>query len=756
MRLIAPALFATNNAGTTHRALSVLSALSTLGSLTTRRARCATIALSAIVTLSACSSMPPAQISANAKATKPPVAASQPHVVKSPQGDRVDEYYWLRDDDPKAKRPEIMEYLRAENAYTDAVLAPTQALQDKLVREMRARIKEDDVSVPVYDNGYWYSRRFDAGAEYRVHLRQRGSVEGADAAAPLEVLLDEPALAKGKPFFSLGGWAVSPDNQWLAWTEDTVGRRINTLRIKNLVTDEVLPTAIRGVLEEVVWAADSQTVFYIRQDPQTLQSGPMYRHVRGTDPAKDVLVYDEPDKTLFTSVGRTASREFITIWLTGFTTTELRVVPAKAPDQAPRIALPRRENVRSYADHLAGRWIIRTNDGARNFRLMQASEIALADPAKWTELVPHREEATLEDFDLFNAAIVLQERVQANSQLRVLPWTGKGGFTVAADETAFVMNLGANFDPALPRARYSYDSMVTPHTEYDVDLATGARTVRKTQPVLGYDRSQYDSARLWAPARDGKRIPVSIIWRKDRFQRDGSAPLLLLGYGAYGYAYDPSLNSNALSLLDRGFAVAIAHVRGGSELGEGWYEDGKLEHKQNTFNDFVDATRYLKAERWAGKVFASGGSAGGLLMGAIANQAGMEYAGISSWVPFVDVVTTMLDETIPLTANEWTQWGDPREKAAYARMLAYSPYDNIERKPYPPLLVHSGLWDSQVQYFEPAKYVARLRARKTDANPLLMHMDLEAGHGGKSGRFERLREQAREFAFFLDLAGIKE
>lgn len=685
-----------------------------------------------------------------------PIAKTQQYIVKSPHGDRVDEYYWMRDDDPKAKRPEIMAYLQAENAYTDAMLAHTSGLQERLVKEMRARIKEDDASVPVYDNGYWYSSRFDAGAEYPIYLRQRGTVDGADAAAAPEVILDLPLLAKDKPFFSLGGYAVSPDNQWLAWTEDTTGRRINTLRIKNLATGEVLPTRIEGVLEQMVWAADSTTVFYIRQDPQTLQSGPVYRHLRGTDPARDVLVYDEPDKTLFTHVGRTASREFITIWLTGFTTTELRVVPAKAPETAPRVALPRRADVRSYADHLAGRWIIRTNDGAPNFRLMQASDATLAQPQQWTELVAHRDDATLEDFALFNSALVLQERVQANSQLRVLPWSGKGSFTVAADETAFVMNLGANRDPAVPRARYGYDSMITPHTTYDVDLATGARTVRKTQPVLGYDRSLYDSARLWAPSRDGKRIPVSIMWRKDKFKRDGGAPLYLLGYGAYGYAYDPYLDSNALSLLDRGFAFAIAHVRGGSELGEGWYEDGKLEHKQNTFNDFVDATRYLKTERWAGKVFASGGSAGGLLMGAIANQAGLEYAGISLWVPFVDVVTTMLDETIPLTTNEWTQWGDPREKAAHDRMLAYSPYDNIERKPYPPMLVHSGLWDSQVQYFEPAKYVARLRARKTDANVLLMHMDLEAGHGGKSGRFERLREKAREYAFFLDLAGIAE
>jgi oligopeptidase B len=704
-----------------------------------------------------------AMTTATKSAPQPPIARQVPYTVKGPHGDRVDEYYWLRDDDPETKRPEILDYLRAENAYTEAMLAPQAALHETLVREMRARIKEDDASVPVYDNGYWYWTRFDAGAEYPLHLRQRGSIDARDPQAREEIILDEPQMAKGKPFFDLGGWAVSPDNQWLAWTEDTQGRRINTLRIKNLATGEVLPDAIGGVLEEMVWAADSRTVFYIRQNPQTLQSGPVYRHVRSTDPKNDVLVFEEPDQTLFTSVGHTASRQFITIWVTGFTTTELRTVPMAAPTEAPTVSLPRRADVRSYADHLHGRWVIRTNDGARNFRLMQAREGDLADPGRWTELVPGREQATIEAFALFNTALAVEERVEANAQLRVLPWPEAGDrqpFTVPADEPAFAMAIGTNLDPALPRLRYRYDAMVTPTREYDVDLATGARTLLKERPVIGYDRSLYESARLWAPSRDyatsGKRIPVSIMWRKDRYRRDGSAPLYLQGYGAYGYSYDPQLPREALSLIDRGFAFAIAHVRGGAELGEGWYEDGKLAHKQNTFNDFVDVTDFLVREKYAGKVFASGGSAGGLLMGAIANQAGEKYAGISLWVPFVDVVTTMLDETIPLTANEWTQWGDPRVKADHDRMLAYSPYDNIERKAYPPMLVHAGLWDSQVQYFEPAKYVARLRARKTDSNPLLLHMDLEAGHGGKSGRFERLRDEAREFVFFLDLAGARQ
>lgn len=697
-------------------------------------------------------------MSTNVKDGPQPIARQVPHTVSGPHGERIDEYYWLRDDDPDSKRPEILDYLRAENAYTEAMLAHLAPLHETLVREMRARIKEDDASVPVYDNGYWYWRRYDTGAEYPRHLRRRGDVDGCDPAAAEEVILDEPAMARGLPFFELGGWAVSPDNQWLAWTEDTVGRRINTLRIKNLASGEVLPQAIGGVLEEMVWAADSETLFYIRQDPQTLQSGPVYRHLRGSDPQADALVYDEPDKTLFTSVGHTASRQFVTIWITGFTTTELRTVPMALPADAPAVAMPRRADVRSYADHLHGRWVIRTNDGARNFRLMQARDGELADAQCWTELVPGRDAATIEAFALFDTALVVEERVEANAQLRVLPWPEAGGrapFAVPADEPAFAMAIGINLDPALPRLRYRYDSMVSPTREYDVDLATGARTLLKERPVIGYDRTLYETARLWAPSRDGQRIPVSIMWRTDRYRRDGSAPLVLHGYGAYGYSYDPHLPREALSLIDRGFAFAIAHVRGGAELGEGWYEDGKLANKQNSFNDFVDVTDFLLSERYAGKAFASGGSAGGLLMGAIANQAGMRYAGISLWVPFVDVVTTMLDETIPLTANEWTQWGDPRDKSAHDRMLAYSPYDNLERKPYPPMIVHAGLWDAQVQYFEPAKYVARLRARKTDTNPLLLHMDLEAGHGGKSGRFERLRDVAREFVFFLDLAGVR-
>lgn len=696
---------------------------------------------------------------------RPPQAARIPHGVRGPQGhgSRNDDYYWLRDDHPRRKRREVMDYLLAENAYCDALLAPTAALQKKLLREMRARIREEDDSVPVHDRGYWYWHRYARGAEYPQHLRRRGGPDGPDADALEELLLDEDALAADRPYFDIGDWDVSPDNQWLAWTEDTVGRRIHRLRIKHIASGEVLDETIDGVLEDVIWAGDSRTLLYIRQDPQTLQSGPVYRHRRGDDPAADALVHDEPDRTLFVALGATASLRYLTITLSGFDTTELLTLPMDDPASAPAVALARRAGRRFDADHLHGRWVICSNEGAPNFRLLLAADDALGDPARWTELVAGRSDATIEDFELFDSAIVVQERVEANVQLRVLRWPGAAGgadapppFTVAADEPAFTMSLGANADPALPVLRYVYASLVTPLAEYEVDLAGGARRLLKQRAVPGYDPAQYESARLWAPARDGRRIPVSILWRRDRWRRDGTAPLYLTAYGAYGDPFDPVLPRDALSLVDRGFGYAIAHVRGGADLGEGWYEDGRLAHKQNSFDDFVAVTDFLVAERWAGPVFASGGSAGGLLIAAVANQAGDRYAGLSLWVPFVDVVTTMLDESIPLTANEWSQWGDPRRADDYARMLAWSPYDNIRAQPYPPMLVHAGLWDSQVQYFEPAKYVARLRATKTDANPLLLHTDLAAGHGGRSGRYAQLRDQAREFAFFLDLAGIRE
>ena len=718
--------------------------------------RCAALAALAAIALPALQAQPRSPADA-----RPPVAAQIPHEIRSPQGSRSDEYYWLRDDDPRVKRAEILEYLQAEKAYADAWMAPLQPLRDRLLAEMRARIKADDSTAPHYDNRYWYWRRFDPGAEYPVFLRRRGSPAGMAGDAADEVLLDVPALAHGKAYYRVGAVAVSPDNRWLAFVEDTQGRRINTLRVRDLSSGEFLPDAIPGVLEALVWASDNRTLFYIRQDPQTLQSGPVYRHVVGTAPAQDVLVYEEPDKTLFTSVARSASREFVLILVGGYETTETLVVPGRDPTASPRVVLPRREGIRSYADHLHGRWVIRTNDAARNFRLVEAGEDP-ADRSQWRDLVPHRPAASVDDFALFNGAIALQERSDANLRLRVLPWgpapARAEALVVPADAPVFAMELANNVDPAAAFVRYSYSSLVTPTTVYDVDPATGARHARKIDEVPTYDPAKYRSERLWAPARDGKRIPVSIVYRADRYRRDATAPLLLTGYGAYGISYDVFLHRNVVSLLDRGFAFAIAHVRGGAELGQDWYEAGRLLLKKNTFTDFVDVTDFLVRSRYAArdKVFAEGGSAGGLLMGVIANVAGERYRAIALDVPFVDVVTTMLDESIPLTANEWSQWGDPRLPGFYEYMLSYSPYDNIARKSYPALFVSTGLWDAQVQYFEPAKYVARLRARKTNGAPLLFNVNLEAGHAGRSGRYAALEDAALQYAFFLALLGVKQ
>ncbi|MCW5612150.1 MAG: S9 family peptidase [Rubrivivax sp.] len=681
----------------------------------------------------------------------PPVAARHPHVVKSPHGERVDDYHWLRDDDPKAKRPEILAHLRAENDYTAKMLAPLAPLQAELVAEMRSRIKEDDDSLPVYDQGWWVWREYAAGAEYPVHKRRRGSPERPDPKARVELLLDEPARAAGHAYWNVGSMAVSPDGRYLAWTEDTAGRRMHTLRIRDLQRGEDLPDAIPGVLESLAWAADGRTLFYIRQDPVTLQSGPVWRHRVGTPAGDDVLVYDEPDQTLFTDVHLSASRRYVVIAVSGFDTAETLAVPAARPTEPPRVVLARREKVRHSADHLRGRWILRTNEGAPNFRLVQAPESAPDDRRRWKTLVPGREQATLEGFALFERGIAIEERVEADRRVRLF---SGGRWQTVAGAPASTASLGEHRDPRAAHLRFTVTSLVQPTETWDHHLASGTRTLRKRQPVPNYDAALYRSERFWAPARDGARVPVTLAWRPDRARLDGTAPLLLIGYGAYGSSYDPTFSSNRPSLMDRGFVVAIAHVRGGAELGEGWYEAGRLMHKWNTFNDFVDVAEALVRQQRAApdKVFASGGSAGGLLMGVVANVAPQRFAGIAADVPFVDALTTMLDETIPLTVNEWTQWGDPREKAAHDYILSYSPYDNIRAQDYPPMLVTTGLWDSQVQYFEPVKYVAKLRATKTDRHPLLLHVNMDAGHGGASGRFEVLAEIAREYAFFIDLA----
>ena len=682
---------------------------------------------------------------------QPPAAAMKPFEVKSPNGTRVDEYYWLRDD--TRKNPEMLAYLTAENAYKDAMLAPVRPLEEKLYGEIIARLKQDDASVPYLDRGYWYYWRYETGKEYPVHARKAGSLD-----APEQVLVDENELAKGHDFYDIGELEVSPDNRILAYAEDTVGRRQFTLRFKDLATGKLLPDVITNVEANVAWAADSRTVLYVEKDPQTLLGNKVRKHVLGTDPKDDPVVYEEHDESFYMGVDASKDGRYVFIGLQSTVSTEQHYARADDPKLEFSLILPRERDHEYQADHFDGRWIIRTNWQAPNFRLMEAKVGDSLDRAKWRELVGHRTDAFVDDFSVFRGFLAIEERSGGLRKVRIRPWDGGKDFYIASDEPAYVTGLGDNEEVDSDKVRYVYTSLTTPATTYDYDVKTGERVMLKQQPVLGgFDAKNYATEYVWAPARDGEKVPVALVYRKG-FRMDGSSPLLQYAYGSYGSSTDPAFSLPVISLLDRGFVYAIAQIRGGQELGRRWYDAGRLLNKKNTFNDFVDVTRFLVKEGYADpkRVFARGGSAGGLLMGAVVNQAPQDYKAIVAHVPFVDVVTTMLDESIPLTTNEYDEWGNPAERKYYDYMLSYSPYDNVTKQAYPAMLVTTGLWDSQVQYFEPAKWVAKLRRLKTDDNVLLFRVNVEAGHGGKSGRFQAYRERAEEYAFVLDQAGIKE
>jgi oligopeptidase B len=682
---------------------------------------------------------------------KPPAAAMKPFEVKSPNGTRIDEYYWLRDD--TRKDPEMLAYLTAENAYKDAMLAPVRPLEEKVYGEIIARLKQDDASVPYRDRGHWYYWRYETGKEYPVHARKAGSLD-----APEQVLVDENELAKGHDFFDLGELEVSPDNRILAYAEDTVGRRQFTLRFKDLATGKLLADVITNAEGNVVWTADSRSVLYVEKDPQTLLGRKVRRHVLGTDPKEDPVVYEEHDESFYLGVDKSKDGRYLYIGLQSTVSTEQHYARADDPKLEFSVILPRERDHEYQADHFDGRWIIRTNWQAPNFRLMEATVGESLDRARWRELVAHRTDAFVDDFSVFRGFLAIEERLGGLRKVRIRPWEGGKDFYIASDEPAYVTGLGDNEEVDSDKVRYVYTSLTTPATTYDFDVKTGERVLLKQQPVLGgFDAKNYATEYVWAPARDGEKVPVALVYRKG-FRKDGSSPLLQYAYGSYGSSTDPAFSLPVISLLDRGFVYAIAQIRGGQELGRRWYDAGRLLHKKNTFNDFVDVTRFLVKEGYADpkRVFARGGSAGGLLMGAVVNQAPQDYKAIVAHVPFVDVVTTMLDESIPLTTNEYDEWGNPAEKKYYDYMLSYSPYDNVSEQAYPAMLVTTGLWDSQVQYFEPAKWVAKLRRLKTDDNVLLFRVNMEAGHGGKSGRFQAYRERAEEYAFVLDQAGIKE
>jgi oligopeptidase B len=682
-------------------------------------------------------------------APTPPVAAQKPHTVKGPV-DRNDPYYWLRDD--TRKNQEMLAYLNAENAYADAVLAPTKPLQDKLYSEFIGRIKQDDSSVPWRERGYYYYSRFDKGADYPIIARKLGSLKAKE-----QIMLNEPAMAKGHGFFAINVYGVSQSNRRLAYAVDTVGRRQYTLKVKDLTTGKTFADAVANVEPDLAWADDNKTIYYIEKDPVTLLSKRVKAHVLGTPAAADKLVYEEKDDSFYLGVGRTSDDKYVCIYLQSTVSNEQRCTSAAKPGEFMVLA-PREREFRYGADHVGNRWIIRTNaGGAKNYKLMTVNDAdAARGRAGWSDLVPHDAAVFIEDFQPFDSFIAIEERSGGNKRLRLLTNGGKSSF-VQSDEPAYTMGLQDNHEVGTTRLRYTYDSLTTPEITYELDTATGKRTVLKRQPSPNYDPSKYATERVWAAARDGTKIPVSLVYRKD-FKRDGTAALLQYGYGSYGASMDPAYSSIVPSLLDRGMVYAIAHIRGGQEMGRAWYDAGHLLNKKNSFTDFIDVTRYLVANGYAARdrVAASGGSAGGLLMGAVANMAPRDYRVIISQVPFVDVVTTMLDASIPLTTNEYDEWGNPATREYYDYMLSYSPYDQISRQAYPAMFVGTGLWDSQVQYYEPAKYVAKLRAMKTDTNPLVFRVNMEAGHGGKSGRFQQYRSRAEYYAFMMQQLGVAE
>ncbi len=686
----------------------------------------------------------------------PPVALRVPFAVKSPNGTRIDDYYWLRDDSRES--PAVLDYLRAENAWRDAAMAHTAALQETLYQELISRIDPGDSSVPVLDNGYWYYTRYQGGQEYPVYARRKGTL-----AAPEQVLLDGNEQARGHDYYRIGGTAVSPDGRMLAWTEDTVGRRQYTLKIRDLETGVTLADTVGNIEEEMIWAGDSRTVLYVAKDPVTLLSKEVYSHKvgenSGANAAPDRLLYAEPDDSYYISLRRSRSGRYLYIDLGSTDQTETRYAAADDPQLHFQPVAPREANHEYSVDQLGDDFVIRTNWQAPNFRIVRAPIALSADKRTWRDVVPHRTAAYVEDFEVATTHLAVNERIGGLLRIRILPWPSASsastqeaaGELIEAGEPAFAMTLIPTPGIDSPVIRYSYSSLITPRTIYDRDLRSGHSERKKIDRIPGFNPADYATAFVRAPARDGQQIPVSLAWRKGT-PRNGTAPLYQYGYGSYGLSTDPEFSRNWVSLMDRGFVVAIAHVRGGQELGRQWYEDGRLLHKMNTFTDFIDVTRFLVHQKYAApnKVFAHGGSAGGLLMGAIANMAPDEYRGIIANVPFVDVVTTMLDETIPLTTNEFDQWGNPQQKIYYDYMLAYSPYDNVQARNYPAMLVQTGLWDSQVQYFEPAKWVAKLRAMKTDRHPLIFSIDMRAGHGGQAGRYQRDRETALQYAFMLD------
>ncbi|MHA6957885.1 S9 family peptidase [Proteus mirabilis] len=671
----------------------------------------------------------------------PPKANKIPHVMTEHGDTRTDNYYWLRDDARKDKQ--VIDYLNAENAYTESVMAAGKTLENTLYNEMVERMAQNDASVPYDYNGYTYQTIYQEGKDFPIYQRKPIGSDGE-----WEILVDGNERAKGHEFYQLGDLAISPDNKRIAIAEDKEGRRNYTVAYKDLTDKTWQENVLTNISANLVWANDSQTLFYVDKDPQTLLPYQIYRHQYGSDRKQDVKIFEENDDRFYTWMEKSKSEDYILVTIASSTTSEYRLIDANAPEKPMVVFSPRQEGREYYIDHFKGEFYIRSNHESELYGLYKTASI----DAPWQTVIAPQSEVDLESFELFNRWLVLEERKQGLVSLRQIDWKTGQSTNIIFDDPVYMAWLSVNPQADSEELRFGYTSMTTPSSTYQWNMQTKEKQLLKQQEVKGFKHDLYESERIWVKAQDGVEVPVSLVYRKDLFKK-GENPILIYGYGSYGSSIDPSFSSARLSLLDRGFVYAIVHVRGGGELGKRWYNQGKMEHKVNSFTDFIDATKYLINQGYGAPkhVYAMGGSAGGLLMGAVINMAPELYRGVVAQVPFVDVLTTMLDASIPLTTGEYEEWGDPADKDVYFRLKSYSPYDNVEAKAYPHLLVTTGLHDSQVQYWEPAKWVAKLRELKTDNNLLLLETDMSAGHGGKSGRFNRLRDTAREYAFILML-----
>lgn len=683
-----------------------------------------------------------------------PVPAKKAH-IRDIHGEQVnDDYYWMIDYFKKGPDSnEVVQYIEAENQYLDDMMADTKALQETLFKEMRGRIKEQDQMVPYFKNGYFYYRRTETGKQYYKLCRKKGSLS-----APEEILLDVDAMAEKHAYYSIAGAAVSPDNNWLVFGEDTVSRRQYTVMVKNLATGVITPQGIANTSSDYVWAADNKTIFYISNNPLTLLSEKVWRHTINEPASGDVLVYEEKSNNNYLGLHKTKAENFILISSGNFTNSEVRYLPAKDPSGQFRVFQERMDSVLYEVDADTQQFYIVNNNKALNFKVSTAPFNATG-VSHWKDYVPHRPDVLVEEITLTKDFVIVKSKKNGLDQFQLLSKNGKENKLVPFEDAVYTASFSFNADYDATQLRYSYSSPVTPNSVYDYDLATGQKTLLKQQEIpSGYNKDEYTTERVYVTAKDGSKIPLSIAYKKG-FKKDGTQPFLLIGYGSYGFSYPTYFNANLVSLMNRGFAYGIAHIRGGQEMGRQWYEDGRLMKKKNTFTDFIDCASYLVKEKYTSPahLYANGGSAGGLLMGAVANMGGELFNGIIADVPFVDVVNTMLDPTIPLTTNEYDQWGNPEtSKEAYLYMKSYSPYENIEKKAYPNILATTGLHDSQVQYFEPAKWVPKLRNLKTNNSVIFLRTNMDYGHGGASGRFDYLKEDALRYAFLLKLEGITE